>query len=43
MSAAEFVPKRARTLTGLRRAAAGCRGCHLWEPATQTDWGPPSG
>ena len=39
MSAADFVPKRARSLTGLRRAAAGCRGCHLWEPATQTVFG----
>jgi DNA polymerase len=39
VSAADFVPKRARTITGLRRAAAGCRGCHLWEPATQTVFG----
>jgi len=23
----------------LREAAAGCRGCHLWEPATQTVFG----
>ena len=39
MTAADYVPKRARSLTGLRRAAAGCRGCHLWEPATQTVFG----
>jgi DNA polymerase len=39
VSAADYVPKRARSLTGLRRAAAGCRGCHLWEPATQTVFG----
>ena len=23
----------------MRKAAAGCRGCHLWEPATQTVFG----
>ncbi|WP_432543928.1 UdgX family uracil-DNA binding protein [Kineococcus sp. SYSU DK002] len=32
--AAEFVPAGA-DLTGLREAAPACRGCELWEPATQ--------
>jgi DNA polymerase len=35
VSAAEFVPAGA-DLDGLRRAADGCRGCHLYEGATQT-------
>lgn len=35
MTAAEFVPDGA-DLDGLRRAAATCRGCHLYENATQT-------
>src|SRR5881275_2078446 len=35
MTAAEFIPPAA-DLDGLRKAALGCRGCHLWEPATQT-------
>ena len=35
MSAEEFVPSGA-DLDGLKRAAAGCRGCHLYENATQT-------
>ena len=35
MSAAEFVPGGA-DLEALRHAAAGCRGCHLYENATQT-------
>jgi uracil-DNA glycosylase family protein len=35
MSAADFVPAGA-DLAGLRAAATGCRGCELWEPATQT-------
>src|SRR4051812_50143401 len=35
MSAAEFVPASA-DLEGLRRAAADCRGCQLYEKATQT-------
>ena len=35
MSAEEFVPPDADLAT-LRKAAAGCRGCELWEPATQT-------
>ncbi|TQM84306.1 DNA polymerase [Saccharothrix saharensis] len=36
--AAEFVPEGA-DLAALRRAAAGCRGCELYEPATQTVFG----
>lgn len=35
MTAEEFVPAGA-DLDGLRAAAAGCRGCELWEAATQT-------
>lgn len=35
MSAAEFVPEGA-DLDALRRAASGCKGCHLYENATQT-------
>jgi len=35
MSAADFVPAAA-DLDGLRRAADGCKGCHLYENATQT-------
>jgi len=35
VTAADFVPEGA-DLDGLRAAAAGCRGCELWEPATQT-------
>jgi len=26
-------------LAGLKKAARGCRGCELWEPATQTVFG----
>ena len=37
-SAADFVPPRP-TLPKLRAAAATCRGCHLWLPATQTVFG----
>jgi uracil-DNA glycosylase len=37
-SAAAFVPD-SRSLRELRRAAAGCRGCPLWEDATQTVFG----
>ncbi|QFZ21974.1 UdgX family uracil-DNA binding protein [Saccharothrix syringae] len=37
-SAAPFVPEGA-DLAALRRAAAGCRGCHLYEDATQTVFG----
>ena len=36
--AAEFLPA-GRTLPALRAAAAGCRGCDLWERATQTVFG----
>jgi DNA polymerase len=35
VSAAEFVPA-SRSLSTLRRAADGCRGCPLWNDATQT-------
>ncbi len=37
-SAADFLPAR-RTLASLRKAAAGCRGCDLYEDATQTVFG----
>jgi uracil-DNA glycosylase len=36
--ASPFIPGRGG-LKGLREAAAGCRGCHLWRPATQTVFG----
>ena len=36
--ATPFLPE-ARNLRALRAAAAGCRGCHLWRPATQTVFG----
>jgi DNA polymerase len=36
--ATPFLPAR-RNLTALREAAAGCRGCPLHEPATQTVFG----
>jgi uracil-DNA glycosylase len=36
--ASEFIPERP-TLPRLRDAAAGCRGCHLWQGATQTVFG----
>ena len=36
--AAPFLPERT-SLKGLREAAAGCRGCHLWQGATQTVFG----
>ena len=36
--ATPFLPEQ-RTLDALREAAAGCRGCHLWRPATQTVFG----
>ena len=36
--ATPFLPERP-TLERLREAAAGCRGCHLWRPATQTVFG----
>ena len=37
-SAAAYVPERP-TLPRLREAAAGCRGCRLWERGTQTVFG----
>jgi DNA polymerase len=37
-SAADFLPARL-TLPALRRAAAGCRGCHLWRIGTRTVFG----
>jgi uracil-DNA glycosylase family protein len=37
-SAADFLPPRL-TLPALRRAAAACRGCHLWKLGTQTVFG----
>jgi uracil-DNA glycosylase len=36
--ATPFMPERP-TLSALREAAAGCRGCHLWRGATQTVFG----
>jgi len=36
--ASDFIPTQ-RDLEALRRAAQGCRGCDLWEPATQTVFG----
>jgi uracil-DNA glycosylase len=36
--ATPFLPER-RSLTALRGAAEGCRGCHLWRHATQTVFG----
>jgi uracil-DNA glycosylase family protein len=36
--ASPFLPER-RTLSTLREAAGGCRGCHLWRGATQTVFG----
>ena len=37
-SAADFLPGEL-TLPALREAAAGCRGCHLWQVGTQTVFG----
>ena len=37
-SAADFLPAR-RTIPALRKAAEGCRGCHLWKVGTQTVFG----
>jgi uracil-DNA glycosylase len=37
-SAADFLPKE-RTQPALRKAAARCRGGHLWERAAQTVFG----
>jgi uracil-DNA glycosylase len=36
--ATPFLPE-SRTLSALREAATGCRGCHLWRGATQTVFG----
>jgi len=36
--ATPFLPDR-HSLKALREAAASCRGCHLWRPATQTVFG----
>ena len=36
--ATPFLPERT-SLKALREASAGCRGCHLWRPATQTVFG----
>jgi uracil-DNA glycosylase len=36
--ATPFLPEQ-RTLSALREAAAGCRGCHLWRGASQTVFG----
>jgi DNA polymerase len=38
VSAADFIPERP-TLPKLREAAAGCRGCHLWQGPIQTVFG----
>ncbi len=37
-SAADFLPERL-SLPALREAAAGCKGCHLWQVGTQTVFG----
>jgi uracil-DNA glycosylase len=36
--ATPFLPEK-HTLSALREAAGGCRGCHLWRGATQTVFG----
>jgi uracil-DNA glycosylase family protein len=38
VSASEFIPERGG-LKAMREAAAGCRGCHLYQHATQTVFG----
>jgi len=38
-SSGPAVPPEGVGLDGLRAAAAGCRACELWEPATQTVFG----
>ncbi len=38
VDASDFIPEQA-DLAGLREAACHCRGCDLWEPATQTVFG----
>jgi uracil-DNA glycosylase family protein len=37
--AQQFIPPDADTIDALRAAATGCRGCELYEPATQTVFG----
>jgi uracil-DNA glycosylase len=37
--ATPYLPERPRSVAALRDAARDCRGCHLWEPATQTVFG----
>jgi uracil-DNA glycosylase len=39
MGAEEFLPQGSKSLTALRRASASCRGCDLYERATQTVFG----
>ncbi|GAB1693842.1 UdgX family uracil-DNA binding protein [Krasilnikovia sp. M28-CT-15] len=39
VGAQEFIPPGARTLDELKAAAAGCRGCELYQHATQTVFG----
>ena len=41
-SAADFLPERL-SLAALREAAAGCRGCQLWQLGTQTVFGEGAG
>jgi uracil-DNA glycosylase len=38
VSAVDFLPA-SRSVSSLRRAARGCRGCGLWKDATQTVFG----
>ncbi len=38
-SAAEYLPRNTRSLAALRKAAASCKGCALFEHATQTVFG----
>ncbi|GAB7050757.1 UdgX family uracil-DNA binding protein [Catenuloplanes indicus] len=38
-TAAPFVPASASSIAELRDAAPACRGCELWEPATQVVFG----
>ena len=38
MSAEPYLPQR-KTLPALRQAVQGCRGCNLWQPATQAVFG----
>jgi uracil-DNA glycosylase len=38
VSASEFIPET-RSLAAVRDASSACRGCHLYEPATQTVFG----